>query len=225
MNVGREAMVLVRSATLLSLGVCVIACRSTDAPSETNSIPVYTPASAVPFSDIENVHIAALHNEPNTYVFAFNKDTGDLGRGAVWGTLDPHGWVRIYAKGPAVSLFQIYYMSISENDKYLAVGSAGEGHPAIDVFELQKWLNFAPRGMDEDEPPLEPVATLNAYPFSPRALGWRGNSLILESSGPLDELEVLRSSGKHADLDALIDSPVIHTFIWDVENDRLQRDE
>ena len=202
----------------------IVGCQPSELPAENGSLRTYTPASAIPFSDIDNVHIDELHAQPNRYVFAINRDSGDQGRGAYWGTLDQHGWIRFYESGPQVSLFQVAYLAISDDDKHLAVETTGEGHPVLDVFELQKWLNYAPRGQDRDTPPLEPIATLNPYPLSFKAGGWRGEHFILTSRGRLDELYDRRKAGQASFSDEALTSDTEHTFLWDVVNDQVRRE-
>lgn len=210
---------------LLTTCCCFVGCQPNDSLDESYSLPIYAPASAVPFSEIENVYVDELHDQPNTFVFAVNRDARDQGRGASWGTIEQHGWIRIYEKGPRASLFQVSYISISENDKYLAVVTSGEGHPVLDIFELQRWLIFSPRGGDRDSPPLDPVRSLNSYPFSFSPKGWRENEFVLESSGPLNELEQRRRSGATNIVDDEIESEEAHVFVWNIESGRIRIDD
>lgn len=209
---------------LLACSFYFVGCHPSEQPSERYTLRKYTPASAIPFSDIENVYIDELNEQPNFYVFAINRDSGDQGRGAYWGTLNEYGWVRFFESGPQVSLFQVAYLAVSGDDKHLAVETTGEGHPVLDVFALQKWLNFAPRGADRETPPLEPVATLNPYPFSFAARGWRGKHFVLTSRGRLDQLRERRNAGQANFSDEELASEEVYTFLWDVENDQIQRE-
>lgn len=224
LNLEQIIAILARCFVFLACCCYFIGCQPNKSPTESYSLPTYFPASAIPFSDIENVYIDELHDEPNKYVFAINRDVGDQGRGAYWGTLDQYGWIRIYETGPRVSLFQVSYISISDDDKYLAIETTGEGHPGLDIFELQNWLIYAPRGGDRDAPPLDPIASLGAYPFSFKSLGWKDNKFVLESHGPLDKLEQRRLSGDRYVLDEELENKESYTFVWDVENDRLRRE-
>ena len=208
---------------LLACTLLIVGCQRSEQPVESFSVRTYTPASSIPFSAIDNVYIDELHARPNNYVFAINRDSGDQGRGAYWGTLDQHGWIRFFESGPKVSLFQVAYLAISDDDHYLAVETTGEGHPVLDVFELQRWLNFAPRGADRDTPPLEPVATLNPYPLSFEARGWRGPHFVLTTRGRLDQLHERRRSGQ-ADFSEALADDTEYTFLWDVENDQIRRE-
>lgn len=202
----------------------IVGCQPSEPPAEDYSLRTYSPASEIPFSEIDNVYIDALHEQPNNYVFAINRDSGDQGRGAYWGTLNKYGWIRFYESGPQLSLFQVANISISDDDKYLAVETTGEGHPVLDVFELQEWLNYASRGGDRDTPSLEPIATLNPYPFSFDARGWRGKDFVLISEGRLDELRERRKSGQTDFSDEELTSEESYSFLWNVENDQIRRE-
>jgi ABC-type uncharacterized transport system auxiliary subunit len=68
-----------RYSAFLACGFYLVGCQPKQAPTESFSLSTYSPASEIPFSDIENVYIDELHKEPNKYVFALNRDVGDLG--------------------------------------------------------------------------------------------------------------------------------------------------
>ena len=136
-----------------------------------------------PASEIGNVQIDELHEWPNNFVFAINRDISDNGRGAYWGTLDEVGWIRFYESGPRVSLFQVNFIAISDDDRYLVVETTGELHPILDVFELHNWMYYAPRGMDRDSPPVEPITSLDPYSFSLKSLAWRDDHFVIRFMG------------------------------------------
>lgn len=207
---------------LAALCLLFVGCQSTAASAAEALLKRYVPASGIPFSEIDNVRIDELHKRPNTFVFAINRDTGDQGRGAYWGTLDEIGWIRFYESGPRTSLFQVSLIAISDDDRFLAVETTGEGHPVLDVFELQDWLHYAPRGMDRDAPPVEPIATLNPYPFSLKSIGWRDNHFVIQSHGRLDEIRERRRTGRTQYSDEELESNESHVFLWNVESDQIQ---
>lgn len=77
-------------------------------------------------------------------------------------------------------LASCYDMSVSPNSKYLALYFVGEGHPWIEIYDLQ-WL------LANKEYKL--LKEINPYPGNVYFLKWKKNKLILESDIDLLKLQ------------------------------------
>ena len=66
----------------------------------------------------------------------------------------------------------IYNIEVSENSLYLALFKVGEGHPWIEIYDLQILIS-------EQKQLL--IATINPYPGYVNMLKWKGDFLIIES--------------------------------------------
>jgi len=66
----------------------------------------------------------------------------------------------------------VYDVKVSENSKYLALMMVGEGHPWIEIYDLQKLIS---------ESKQELIADINPYPGNLNIIGWKNNILMFES--------------------------------------------
>ena len=78
---------------------------------------------------------------------------------------------------PPVALFP-YELAVSPDGRDLAVVSAGEGHPVLEVLSLERVLD----GTHGDHP----LWSFDPYPGSLELAGWAGASLRVRSDRPLD---------------------------------------
>jgi hypothetical protein len=74
------------------------------------------------------------------------------------------------------SMMQLSEFKVSPNHKWVAIVSAGEGHPMLDVVNLEKVL--AERESDSEVKPDEASYTINPYPGFINLVGWQGEKLI-----------------------------------------------
>jgi len=74
--------------------------------------------------------------------------------------------------GDSISFASVYDMKVSKNSKYLAVYMVGEGHPWIEIYDLQKMIN---------EQKQELITDINPYPGNAALIGWQNDNIIIES--------------------------------------------
>ena len=101
--------------------------------------------------------------------------TGSEQEGAQWFALE--GVLPRPLPSPPVALFP-HELSVSPDGRYLAVVSAGEGHPVLDVLILERVLD----GTHGEHP----FWTLDPYPGSVELVGWNGARLKVRSDRPLE---------------------------------------
>ncbi len=78
----------------------------------------------------------------------------------------------IQIAGDSTAFTSVYEMKVSKNSMYLAVYMVGEGHPWIEIYDLQKMINVQKQDM---------IADINPYPGNIDLIGWQNESLIIES--------------------------------------------
>jgi len=66
----------------------------------------------------------------------------------------------------------VYDIKVSENQKYLAIFKVGEGHPWIEIYDLQKLITQKVQDF---------ICDVNPYPGNINMIGWQNNLLIIES--------------------------------------------
>ena len=80
--------------------------------------------------------------------------------------------INLLIMGANAALTSVYGIDASPDSKYLAIYSIGEGHPWIEVIDLQKFI--ANRQYDV-------IAEVQPYPGGVELIGWKNNLLIVES--------------------------------------------
>ncbi len=78
--------------------------------------------------------------------------------------------------GDTAALTNVYDVSVSPDYRYLAVSVVGEGHPWIEIYDLQMLIHFSE---------VKLLAELNPYPGSIRVVGWESAKLVVESDADL----------------------------------------
>lgn len=63
-------------------------------------------------------------------------------------------------------------IKVSEDNKYIALFMVGEGHPWIEIYDLQKLISERKQVL---------IATINPYPGYVKMLKWKNDFLLLES--------------------------------------------
>ena len=80
---------------------------------------------------------------------------------------------------------QVSDVSISPDRKWAAVVSVGEGHPMLEVIELERLLakrEFAA------------MTTINPFPGTIHVQGWSDSALLVTSDVPLPEMPIADAS-------------------------------
>lgn len=88
-------------------------------------------------------------------------------------------------------LAEVHQLLLSPDGKYLAVLSVGEGHPVIEVIDLQKL---------RDKYEYTTLHVLDPYPGTMTIDRWEGSKLIIDSNVPLN----LRKENGRVDPDLLL---------------------
>jgi hypothetical protein len=70
------------------------------------------------------------------------------------------------------AFISVYDMKVSPDSKYVAIYCVGEGHPWIEIYDLQKLINTKKQVS---------IADVNPYPGNVYLIGWQKNLLIVES--------------------------------------------
>lgn len=129
--------------------------------------------------DSENVCFSNLHKSPSKGIMVIT----DEREGQIWFRTEKESKIAIIPNVPQTSLYDVWQIQISPDDRFMAVLSAGEGHPEIDIFELKNILKQEYTNDNE----AEPVLSINPYPGSVWIKEWKNEkTLIIESDMPLD---------------------------------------
>lgn len=136
------------------------------------------------FLDREGLLHARTLQKPRRQLFVIN----DPGRGETfWGRQDEGEPARPLHTPPEQEMSEVVEISISPDDRYLAMITVGEGHPILQVFELAKILTEEEDGGETR--PVPHLLSINPYPGTIGLAGWRKGSLKLLSDIPLDQTE------------------------------------
>lgn len=102
------------------------------------------------------------------------------------------------------TMMNIYQLSASPDGAYLAVASAGEGHPLIHIFQTEEIVknfeNFQTIDKNKDNY-LKAYYSLNPYPGTVDMIKWQREELLIKSDMLLN-LPYLNSSNHYMSLDA-----------------------
>jgi len=74
--------------------------------------------------------------------------------------------------GDTAAFIGLYDISVSDDFLYLAVFFVAEGHPWIEIYDLQALINSGDKKL---------LAELNPYPGVINMVGWEGKKLLVES--------------------------------------------
>lgn len=108
---------------------------------------------------------------------------------------------------PKTSAYTVWQIQISPGDTYLAVLSEGEGHPVVDIFEIERIFSRT-----KNPEKVLPLLSIDPYPGTIWINGWQGDTLLaIKSDVPLDLLN--KEAGR-----VLVEEPgsEIRQFLWDV---------
>jgi hypothetical protein len=72
----------------------------------------------------------------------------------------------------STSFSGVYNIEVSKDSKYLAVYKVGEGHPWIEIYDLQKLIGQQKQVLLSD---------INPYPGNIELIGWEGDKLLVRS--------------------------------------------
>ncbi len=90
-------------------------------------------------------------------------------------------------------MFLVNEISISPNDRYIAIVSVGEGHLVLQIFDLKEILNSYEY---YEEKKFTQIGFINPYPGYISIESWRGENIIVSSDIPLnisDKTKMLES--------------------------------
>jgi hypothetical protein len=105
------------------------------------------------------------------------------------------------------AFISVYDMKASKDSKYIANYCVGEGHPWIEIYDLQKLMNTKEQAL---------IADVNPYPGNVNLIGWQNSLLIVESDINL----LLKNEGKDlSDADILKKSK---KFLFDLNSKKFK---
>jgi hypothetical protein len=85
--------------------------------------------------------------------------------------LGPDGQNRLLCSKDS-GLYNVYFALVSPDSKYLAVYTVGEGHPWIDIYDLQLLIS---------EGKILALGGIQPYPGNVDMIKWKGKALMVES--------------------------------------------
>jgi hypothetical protein len=120
---------------------------------------------------------------------------------------------------PATGFHEVWQVSVSPDDKYLAVISVGEGHPIIEVFHLGEVL-ISSHSTEENS--VNSLLTIDPYPGYVWILGWRAPSVLrVASDMPLERLDKSERRVPIQDIESEVER---RKYLWDISMDTIQRE-
>lgn len=166
--------------------------------------------SHLDMDNISNVHSAKLHVSPESILVISDEQQGQLwyklGENRKLENLDPFSGTNFHA---------VDQISISPNDQWIAVITVGEGHPMLDVYDLQAVLN----GIENaEEKKLFTPLFIDPYPGYIQILSWTDDQLIVQSDIQLDHLDKNERRVPNAEHEL-----VEETFIWHLPSDTITK--
>jgi hypothetical protein len=134
-------------------------------------------------------------------------------KGQMWYRTKEKWLVESLKNVPETNLQSVHHLSVSPDDKMLAIVSVGEGHPYLEVFDLGDIL--ANRD-DEEDRMIKPLRKIDPYPGYISVVGWKGDKLIVSSDMPLDRLDKKERRAPGPD-----PMPEPKRFVWHVATDTI----
>lgn len=160
----------------------------------------------------ENVVFDHLNKDPSIGIMVIS----DEREGQKWYKTIKDWRVETIQNIPETYLYKVWQVEISPQDEYMAVLSEGEGHPLVEIFEIEKILM---RRDDLEDEMISPILTVDPYPGTIWIKGWKhGTQLILDSDMPLTRLN--KKKRRVPLQDPELES---QTFLWDVLSDTITR--
>lgn len=130
----------------------------------------------------------------------------DYEKGAYWFVIKGAYGNRVIGNNLS-QLAEVHHLLVSPDGKYLAVLSVGEGHPVIEVIDLQKL---------RDKYEYATLHVLDPYPGVMSIDRWEGSKLIIDSNVPLN----LRKEDGRVDAEQLL--PENKKFSLDVLSGKIE---
>jgi hypothetical protein len=161
--------------------------------------------------NVRNVQMVRLHKDPNAGLMVISDDK----KGPMWFSVEDKGRVESLKNIPQVSLHAIEHLSFSPDDKVLAVISVGEGHPYLEIFNVNSILGSRD---SESDVQIEPTLAIDPYPGYVWVNGWKGEKLILRSDMPLDHLDKKERRVTSANKESKS-----RTFYWHIPTDTIEQ--
>jgi hypothetical protein len=160
------------------------------------------------WTELSNVHIVDMHAPEREAVVVIADDQ----RGLLWYHATANQNLDAMINPPEPSLERIEQLSVSDDDRWLAVISVGEGHPVVDVFDLRAVLTTP---QNAEPQPLKAIAAINPYPGRVSIDSWKDGVLRLRSDVNLDQIR--QNSGD----DAI--NPKESIYLWSIEDDTITK--
>ncbi len=160
--------------------------------------------------EAENAVFVHLNRNPAEGILIVSDDPTEQ----VWYTTRENRSAEKIRNVPETSMYNVWQARISPGDEYLAVLSEGEGHPVVDIFELNRLFSQA-----ENAQKVSPLLSIDPYPGTIWIRGWQGDTtLVIESDVPLDLLDSEAEKVRIGD-------PWQETrqFLWNIVTDTVRR--
>jgi hypothetical protein len=119
----------------------------------------------------ENIHLPDGQYSLKVTVYQENSETEGLSMWTEWNVYSPTGPKKISCD--LSSMIQVTDIKSSPNNKYLAILSVGEGHPILDIVDLQALL------INQE---CKNITSVNPYPGIINIDRWKEDKLVVTSS-------------------------------------------
>ena len=166
------------------------------------------PRAALPFRNIQTVRLN-MRSAVGIMVIS------DERKGQTWYKTDDEWGVTSLQNVPKAGLHSVQKLSVSPDDKMLAVVTVGEGHPYLEVFDLTAILSTRDGDTDISVTPLQAI---DPYPGGIIVLGWKGEELLVSSDMPLHQLD--KAERRAPALDPM---PGESQYSWHVATDTIRQ--
>lgn len=166
-------------------------------------------------ANISNIHTAQLHTTPSVSIIVISDDQQEQ----LWYSLgESHKLERLpFYTGTAFQ--SVDQISISPDDKWIAVITVGEGHPLIAVYDLQSVLHGDDADYNREGKKGFTPLFVDPYPGYVEIIAWKGDNLMINSDVALDYLD----KKERKVLDERYGSSVDGKFVWHIPTDRIVR--
>ncbi|MBN2695591.1 hypothetical protein JXR93_13095 [bacterium] len=163
------------------------------------------------FKSVDNIRFASLSE--NRYFVAFVDDS----IGTIWGLIKDNRF-HFLVKSPGISFFKLDSFLISPDERYMLTLSVGEGHPILEIFEIEMFFNF-----EGNEELIDPIFSLNPYPLWANFEEWKGDNIILSSEIDLTKTEDERVAELEKESSDSKSEVKLFKFSWSVKTGELKR--
>ena len=174
-------------------------------------LPLFAGCSTPPYGppDVRNIHSARLHKDPGVCIMVISDDR----KGQMWFKAEDEWEIESLKNVPQSCFHAVHLVSISPDDKILAVISVGEGHPYLEVFDLNGILTTRD---SENDLPVKPLLAIDPYPGNVWVEGWEKDKIVLSSDMPLDRLD--KTERRSPVPDPMLEP---RRFLWHVATDTI----